>query len=363
MTHSTIRPRAGILEISPYVGGASRIEGVRDVVKLSSNENPHGPSPAAIDAFRATADALHRYPSGDHAALRQAIAEVEGLDADNIVCGAGSDELIAHLCQAYSGPGDEVLHTRHGFAMYRISALAAGAIPVQAPEIDRRVDVDAVLAATGDATRLVFITNPANPAGTMIGATELQSLAEGLPAQALLVLDGAYAEFADDYDGGAKLVAARDNVVMTRTFSKLYGLGGLRIGWCYAPAHVVDVLNRVRGPFNLSETQQKTAEAAIRDRSYAQWCRGENARLREWLSHALAKQGIPSDPSQANFLLARFASEAEARSCEAHLRSCGLLVRDVTGYGFPEALRISIGDEEACRRVADAVKLWRAEAA
>ncbi len=358
-----IRPRPGILDIAPYVGGASRAEGVRDVVKLSSNENPYGPGAAALEAFAATAGQLHRYPSSDHAGLRAAIAEVEGLEAARIVCGAGSDELIALLCRAYAGPGDEVVHTRHGFAMYRISAQAAGATPVEAPERERTVDVDALLAATGEATRLIFVANPANPAGTMLGATDLARLAEGVPPQALLVLDGAYAEFAEGYDGGASLVSARANVVMTRTFSKLYGLGGLRVGWCYAPEHVVDVLDRVRGPFNLSETQQQTAAAAIRDRAHAEWCRTENARLREWLAAALAELGIPSDRSFANFVLARFASSAEADACEAHLRRHGLLVRKVAGYGLPQALRITVGDETSCRRVVDAVALWRADAA
>ncbi len=361
-THS-IRPREGILQIEPYVGGASRIAGVPNVLKLSSNENPHGPSPAAIEAFAATAGRLHRYPSSDHAELRAAIAEVEGLEAGRIVCGAGSDELIALLCQAYAGPGDEVIHTRHGFAMYRISALAAGATPVEVVERERTVDVDAILGAAGPATRLVFVTNPANPSGTMIGQDPLARLAEGLPPQVLLVLDGAYAEFAEGYDGGAGLVARRQNVVMTRTFSKLYGLGGLRIGWAYAPDHVVDVLNRVRGPFNLSETQQRTAEAAMRDRGHAEWCRTENARLRAWLAGELAALGIPSDRSHANYLMARFAAEAEARACDAHLRRHGILVRNVANYGFPEALRITIGDEAACRRVVAAIASWRAAAA
>lgn len=217
------------------------------MVKLSSNENPLGPSPAAVEAYRRAAYDLHRYPSSDHSALRTAIAEVLGLDAGRIICGAGSDEIIAFLCQAYAGPGTEVVHTEHGFAMYRISALAAGATPVEVPERERVTDVDAILAACTDATRLVFIANPNNPTGTMIGLAEIERLAEGLPPQALLVLDGAYAEYVEGYDGGAALVDRRDNVVMTRTFSKLYGLGGLRIGWGYGPAHVIDVLNRVRG--------------------------------------------------------------------------------------------------------------------
>ena len=358
-----IRPHDGIEQITPYVGGASHAEGVANVLKLSSNENPFGPSPAALDAFAQSAGQLHRYPSSDHLSLRTAIAEVNGLDPDRIICGAGSDEIISFLCQAYGGPGTEIVHTEHGFSMYRISALASGATPVEAPERDRVVDVDAVLDAASEATRLVFIANPANPTGTMIGADEIARLADGLPRRALLVLDGAYAEFAEGYDGGASLAEARDNVVVTRTFSKLYGLGGLRVGWGYGPAPVIDALNRVRGPFNLSETQLGTAEAAVRDVAYAEWCRAEIVRMRGWLAEALSRLGLVLDASHANFVLARFAGPAEADACETHLRRQGILVRKVGSYNLPHCLRITVGDEASCRRVADAIAEHRAQAA
>ncbi|MGB0904582.1 MAG: histidinol-phosphate transaminase, partial [Mangrovicoccus sp.] len=304
-----ITPQPGILEIALYQGGASHVAGVTNVVKLSSNENPFGPSPKAIEAYKAAAGQLHRYPSTDHRALREAIAEIHGLPAEQIICGVGSDEVINWLCQAYAGPGDEVLYTEHGFSMYRISALGAGATPVEAPENERVTDVDALLAACTERTKLVFIANPNNPTGTMIGQEALARLADGIPPQAILVLDGAYAEFVDGYDGGASLVASRENVVMTRTFSKLYGLGGLRIGWGYAPQDIIDVLNRLRGPFNLSEGQLAAAEAALRDQAYADKCLAENAKWRAWLASALAEIGVPSDTSCANFILARFASE------------------------------------------------------
>jgi len=354
-----IAPQPGIMEIDLYQGGAAHVAGLDNVVKLSSNENPLGPSPAAIEAYRRAAYDLHRYPSSDHRALRGAIAEVLGLDADRIICGAGSDEVIAFLCQAYAGPGTEVVHTEHGFAMYRISALAAGATPVEVRERERVTDVDAILAACTDATRLVFIANPNNPTGTMIGLAEIERLAEGLPPQALLVLDGAYAEYVEGYDGGAELVDRRDNVVMTRTFSKLYGLGGLRIGWGYGPAHVIDVLNRVRGPFNLSQAALAAAEAAIRDRAYTDHCRAENARWRTWLADALAEIGVPSDVSCANFVLARFANQAEAEACDDYLKTQGLIVRRVAGYNLPQCLRITVGDESACRRVVHAVRQFK----
>ncbi|MFP4327598.1 MAG: histidinol-phosphate transaminase [Paracoccaceae bacterium] len=358
-----IAPQPGILEIAPYVGGESRIEGLANVVKLSSNENPFGPGEAAVEAFRRAAFELHRYPPTDHAALRAAIADVHGLDADRIICGVGSDEIITFLCQAYAGPGTEVIHTEHGFSMYRISALAAGATPVEVPERERITDVDAILSAVSDRTRLVFIANPNNPTGTMIGTAEMARLADALPDHVLLVLDGAYAEYVEGYDGGAALVETRANVVMTRTFSKLYGLGGLRVGWGYGPAEVIDVLNRVRGPFNLSTAALVTAEAAVRDTAWAEKCRAENARLRVWLAEALAEHGVTSDTSMANFILARFASQAEAEACDAFLRGEGLIVRRVAGYKLPECLRITVGDESACRRVAHAVGRFKAGAA
>jgi histidinol-phosphate aminotransferase len=359
---SRIEPQPGIMEIALYEGGKSRIEGMSNVVKLSSNENPFGPSPAAQEAVKRTLHEMHRYPSTDHAELRAAIAEVHGLDVDRIICGVGSDEILAMLCQAYAGPGTEVIHTEHGFALYRIGAFAAGATPVEVPERERVTDVDAILEACTDATRLVFIANPNNPTGTMIGMAEIERLAETLPEQALLVLDGAYAEYVDGYDGGAELVEARDNVVMTRTFSKLYGLGGMRVGWGYAPRAVIDVLNRVRGPFNLSSAALAAAEAAIRDTAYVEKSRGENARLRTWLSGALAEHGVPCDTSKANFVLARFADAEEAGACDAYLQTQGLIVRRVTGYKLPNALRITVGDEPSCRRVAHCIGQFKAGA-
>lgn len=359
---SNITPQPGILDIAPYQGGVSHLPGITNTVKLSSNENPLGPSEAAKEAFRRTAYDMHRYPSSDHAELREAIADVYGLDAGRIICGSGSDEIISLLCQSYAGPGDEVIHTEHGFAMYRISALANGATPVEVPERERLTDVDAILAACTDATRLVFLANPNNPTGTMIGASEMARLADGLPDHVLLVIDGAYAEYVEGYDGGASLVEARPNVVMTRTFSKLYGLGGLRVGWAYGPDHVIAVLSRVRGPFNVSSAALAAAEAAVRDIAWADKCREMNARWRSWLAEALGEHGVPSDISHGNFILARFASQAEAEACDEHLQSQGLIVRRVAGYNLPNALRITVGDESSCRRVAHAVGQFMATA-
>lgn len=357
--NDAIRPQPGIMDIALYEGGKASVAGMTHVVKLSSNENPFGPSGKSKDAFQRSVHQIHRYPPTDHASLRQAIADAYGLDAGRVICGVGSDEIIHFLCQAYAGPKDEVVFTEHGFLMYRISAMAAGATPVEVAERERTTDVDAILRACNRRTKLVFVANPNNPTGTMISAAEVDRLAAGLPPQAILVLDGAYAEFVDGYDGGAALVDRRENVVMTRTFSKIYGLGGLRVGWGYGPRAIIDVLNRVRGPFNLSNTQLDVAEAAVRDQDYVTRCRGENAKMRQWLASALTELGVPSDTSMANFILARFASAQEAEECDHFLQTQGLLVRRVAGYKLPHCLRITIGDESSCRRVAHAIAQFK----
>ena len=357
--NETISPKPGVDRIALYQGGASSLAGRSDVLKLSSNENPIGAPAAAKAAIAAALTDLNRYPPTDHARLRAAIAEVHGLDPARIICGAGSDEIIAFLCQAYAGEGSEVVYTEHGFSMYRISALASGATPVEVPERDRRVDVDAILAGVTDKTRLVFIANPANPTGTMIGGNETARLAAELPPHVILVLDGAYAEYVEGFDGGAALVEARENVVMTRTFSKLYGLGGLRIGWGYGPQAIIDNLNRVRGPFNLSTVQIQAAEAAIRDRDWAETALIENTANRHWLAQALAEMGVSSDASSANFILARFADTAEAEAAEAAFREDGILVRKVGGYGLPHCLRITVGARADCKRVAASLRRFR----
>lgn len=354
-----IRPQPGILDIALYVGGKSHVAGASNVVKLSSNENPFGPSDKVKDAYQRAVHSLHRYPSTDHASLRGAIADVHGIDADRVICGVGSDEVIQWLAQAYAGPRDEVVFTEHGFLMYKICALAVGATPVEVAERERVTDVDAILKACGPRTKLVFIANPNNPTGTMISPAEVARLAAGIPRQAILVLDGAYSEYVEGFDAGLSLIESRDNVIMTRTFSKIYGLGGLRIGWGYGPKHIIDVLNRIRQPFNLSTAQLDAAEAAVRDQDWVNKSRSENTRMRTWLAGALAEAGVPSDVSSANFILARFASAEEAEACDTFLQSQGLLVRRVSGYNLPTCLRITVGDESSCRRVAHAVAQFK----
>ncbi|MEM9043769.1 MAG: histidinol-phosphate transaminase [Pseudomonadota bacterium] len=355
--HPTITPRSGVLEISPYVGGAAKAAGVTRVFKLSSNENPLGPSEKAKEACRRAAASLELYPDGGHTDLRHAIAKQHGLDADRIVCGSGSDEIISLLCNAYSGPGDEVLHSQYGFLMYAISAKAAGATPVWAAERNMTTDVDALIAAITPDTRLVFVANPNSPTGTMVPLEELERLAEELPSHVLLVLDGAYAEFVEEYDGGARLVEARENVVMTRTFSKIHGLGALRLGWCYAPHHVVDVLNRVRGPFNVTVPALAAGEAAIQDSAWVEHCVAENAEWRAWTSAELTRLNIPVVPSHGNFVLAEIGDHAG--DCADYLESQGVLVRKMDGYGLPRHLRISIGTSEGCNALIKSIRDWQ----
>lgn len=349
--NDAIRPQPGILQIALYVSGESKVAGKTEVLKLSSNENPYGPSPKAKAAFAEAVSSLHRYPSTDHAELRRAIGEIHGLDPERIVCGVGSDEVLQFVTQAYAGPGDECITTEHGFSMYPILAHAAGAVPVTVAERERRIDVDAILAAVTARTKVVFIANPANPTGTMVAEAELRRLAEGLGGGVILVLDGAYAEFAEGFDGGVSLVEEFPNVVMTRTFSKIHGLGGLRIGWGYARREIIDVLNRVRQPFNLSLAQMAAAEAAVRDVDFTRFCATENARWRDFLRNGLVQMGIACDESFANFVLARFASAEEADAADRALKDDGILVRKVAGYGLPQCLRITVGDEAACRRI------------
>jgi len=349
-----LQARPGIMEIAPYVGGESAIDGLEQVVRLASNENALGASPKALEAYRAQAASLNRYPDGGALALRQAIAETLGLEAERIVCGAGSDELIALLTRAYAGPGDEVLYSRHGFLMYPISAKGVGASPVAAPERDLTADVDALLAAVTERTRILFLANPNNPTGSYLPAAEVARLHAGLPDSVLLVIDAAYAEYVDaeDYTDGSDLVEAHDNVVMTRTFSKIHGLTALRLGWVYCPPGVADVLNRLRGPFNVSAPALAAGVAAIRDRDYLVACREQNRKLRTSFVEGLKRLNLRAAPSQGNFVLVRFGDAAGAAE---HLKSHGILVRRMDSYGLAQHLRITIGSEAEMARVLEAL--------
>ncbi len=357
------RPKPGILDIAPYVGGESKIPGVKRVIKLASNESPLGPSPKAIAAYRKAAKELHRYPDGGADHLRAALAELYGLEAERIVCGAGSDELIAMLCRAYAGEGDEVLYSEYGFLMYAISAKSAGATPVKAPERELTADVDALLARVTPKTRLVFLANPNNPTGTYLGNDAVERLRDRLPADVLLVIDAAYAEYVDrnDYSPGIDLVRAHPNVVMTRTFSKIYGLAALRLGWAYCPPAIADVLHRVRGPFNVGTAAQVAGAAALRDLGHTARAKHHNDRWRPWLARELEAIGLAVAPSVGNFVLARFpAGAAQAAAADAFLKKNGVIVRAMKGYGLPDCLRITVGMDDENEAVVAALRAFMA---
>ena len=352
-------PRPGILDVQPYVGGESRLAGHTHVIKLASNESALGPSPHAMEAFRGEAARMHIYPDGHATEFRKALGAHHGLDPARIVCGAGSDELLQLLCRAYAGPGDEVVYSRHGFSIYPIAAQACGAKPVAAPEVELTASVDKLLAAVTPRTKIVFLANPNNPTGTYISADELKRLRAGLAANILFVVDSAYAEFvgANDYSAGVELVDAGDSTVMTRTFSKIYAMGGMRLGWAYCPPAVADVLNRVRGPFNVSSAAMAAGKAALEDTKFVALAREHNDYWRPWLAAELAKIGIKTVPSVANFVLARFADQPgkDAAAANAHLRKRGIIVRAMGSYHLPDSLRVTVGQGDELRALVAAL--------
>ena len=349
------RPRPGVLDIEAYVPGKSEAPGLARVFKLSSNESPLGPSQKTIAAYRSVADQLQDYPDGSASALREAIARTFGLDPARIVCGAGSDDLLNLLARAYLRDGDEAIHTTHGFLVYPIATLGAGGKPVVAAEKNYTADVDAILAAVTPRTRIVFLANPNNPTGTYIPFDAVKRLHAGLPADVVLVLDAAYAEYVrrNDYESGIELVATSDNVVMCRTFSKIYGLAALRLGWLYGPAHIVDAVNRIRGPFNVNLPAIAAGIAAIQDSAHVEMSREHNTRWLAWLTEEIGKLGLQVTPSVANFVLIHFpATEGHsAKDADAFLTARGLILRQVGAYKLPNALRMSVGTEEANRLV------------
>jgi histidinol-phosphate aminotransferase len=354
---SAPRPRADVFSVHSYVGGESAIPGVTRIIKLSSNEGAFGPPPAAVAALAEMGAGMHRYPDGGMFKLRAAIGAAFGLDPARIVCGNGSDELLALLIQAYGGPGSELIMSAHGFSIYEIAGKLAGCTVVKAPERDLTADVDAMLGLVSAATRLVFLANPNNPTGTLLTQAEMERLRAGLPDEVLLVLDGAYAEYVEraDYDAGVKLVDAGENTVMTRTFSKIFGLGGARLGWAYAPAAIVDVLNRVRPPFNVSSTVAAAAIAALADPDWLATGRAHNAKARDQLAVRLRAAGLRVHSSEANFLLVDFGAPARAVAADTYLRARGIIVRNVASYGLPDCLRVTIGTDEECDLVGAAL--------
>src|ERR1700754_3971360 len=354
-------PNPGILDIAPYTPGKSRErEPGRKVFKLSANETPFGPSPKAIEAFKAAADHLEDYPEGTSRVLREAIGRAFGLDPDRIICGAGSDEILNLLAHTYLGHGDEAISTAHGFLVYPIATMANGGVNVVAPETDLTADVDAILKLVSPRTKLVWLANPNNPTGTYIPFDEVKRLRAGLPGHVLLVLDAAYADYVsrNDYELGLELVATTENTVMTHTFSKIHGLAALRVGWMFGCPHIVDAVNRIRGPFNVSTPAMLAAVAAIEDTAHVQMSKAFTEQWRGWLTEEIGKLGLKVTPSVANFVLIHFPTDKgrTADEADAYLTKRGLVLRGLKNYKLPHALRMTIGTEEANRLVVDGLR-------
>lgn len=352
-------PKPGILDIAPYTPGKSGAGLSGRVFKLSANETPLGPSPKAIAAYKAAADHLEDYPEGTSRALREAIGRTFGLDPARIICGAGSDELLNYLANTYLGVGDEAIHTAHGFLVYPIATMANGATNVIAPERNFTADADAILARVTPRTKMVWLANPNNPTGTYMPFDEVKRLRTQLPSNVLLVIDAAYSEYVskNDYEAGIELVATTDNTVMTRTFSKIHGLASLRVGWMYGPEHIIDAVNRLRGPFNVSTPAMLAAIAAIEDTAHVDMARAHNETWRAWLTDEVKKLGLTVTPSAANFILIHFPLEKgkTAEDADAFLTKRGLILRALKNYKLPYALRMTVGTEEANRLVVAAL--------
>ena len=352
--------RPGLLKIAPYVGGEADAPGAERVIRLAANEGAFGPSPKAVAAYRAAAGEIHRYPDGGSRALVEALARRHGVEPGTIVCGNGSDELLSLLALAYAGPGDEVVYSAHGFLIYGIAARSVGALPVAAPERNLTADVDALLAAVTKKTRILFLANPNNPTGSYLPESELRRLHAGLPDNVLLVIDAAYAEFvsAGDYISGQELATEFANVVMTRTFSKVYALGGLRLGWALCPPAVAAGLQRIRGPFNINSAAQAAGLAALEDGEFVGAAVLHNHQAKRWFAERLKGLGLVVHPSEANFLLVSFEGWGNAEAVRQFLKARGILVRQMTAYGLPQCLRITIGRSEELREVVDALSAY-----
>jgi histidinol-phosphate aminotransferase len=354
-------PNPGILDIAPYTPGKSPVpEPGRKVFKLSANETPFGPSPKAVAVYKQAAAHLEDYPEGTSRVLREAIGRAFGLDPDRIICGAGSDEILNLLAHVYLGHGDEAISTTHGFLVYPIATKANGAVSVVAPETHFTADVDAILKLVSPRTKLVWLANPNNPTGTYLPFDEVKRLRAGLPPHVLLVLDAAYSDYVsrNDYEIGIELVATTENTVMTHTFSKIHGLAALRVGWMFGPAHIVDALNRIRGPFNVSTPAMLAAVAAIEDTEHQQMSKVHTEKWRHWLTEEITKLGLTVTPSVANFVLIHFPQDKgkTAADADAFLTKRGLVLRALSNYRLPHALRMTIGTEEANRLVLEGLR-------
>jgi histidinol-phosphate aminotransferase len=358
----TIAPRSGVMQIETYVPGRSDVAGVKRVYKLSSNESPFGPSPKAIAAYESAERSLGVYPEGTSRILREAIAGHFGLAPDRIICGNGSDEILHLIANAYLRPNDEVLFGAHAFNLYKIASLANSAVPIEIPEPELKMELDRVIERVSARTRMVYVANPNNPTGSYVSASDMRRLKAALPNDALLVIDAAYAEYVkrNDYEAGIELVSTSDNVIMTRTFSKIYGLAGIRIGWAYCPKGVAEVLNRVRAPFNVNIAAQRAAAVALEDNDFVERARNHNETWRTWLIEQIRAMGLRVDDSVANFVLIHF-TQAPGRSAadaDRFLMQRGVILRGCGSYGLPQCLRLTVGNEEANKAAVEALRAF-----
>ena len=348
---SNIKPLSHFYNMPLYKSGESTILGKDNVVKLSANENMNGPCNEVLTQLAYYSKNIFEYPDSDHFALRRKIGELHDIDPNRIICGAGSDEIIQLLCRCFCEKNDEVIYTEHGFLMYKLSALAAGAKPVEIKENNRTASVENIYAGITNRTKIIFLANPNNPTGTMISEIEIEKLLNKIPNNILLVLDGAYAEYVNSFDGGISLVNKFANLFVTRTFSKIFGLGGLRVGWGYGAKDITDVLNSVRSPFNVSSLGLKMAELSLADVNFVNEQRDLNKVNRDKLRNNLLGLGLKIDQSFANFLLLRFESEEQANKIDLSLKEKGFILRKVSSYGLPKCLRLSIGNKEICEKI------------
>ncbi len=356
------QPRPAVMTIDAYVPGGAKVAEVNRVLKLSANEGPFGPPPAAREAAVKAAAEMNRYPDGGSVELRAAIGARFGLDPARIVCGTGSDELIQHICHIYGGPGTDIVMSMHGFTMYQIAGTYAGSRVLKAPEINLTTHVDSMLGAVTPETTIVFVANPNNPTGSLLPESEMQRLRDGLRPDILLVLDSAYAEYveAPGYNAGERMVDAGENTIMLRTFSKIFGLGGMRVGWGYGPPAVIDAINRVRGVFNVNFIAQAAAVAALAAPGWVEMNKAHNTLWRAKLAAALEKAGVTAHPTEGNFILADFATADRAKAMDAFFKSRGIIVRGMGAYDLPHCLRITVGTDEECGLVAEAVSAFMA---
>lgn len=345
-------------EIENYVPGKASL-GDKKVIKLSSNENALGASPKAVSAYKNHAEKIFRYADGSCSSLRESLAKKNRIAAERIVCGAGSDEIIALLTQAFAGVGDEIIYSEHGFLMYPISAKRVGAKAVKVKEKNLRTDVDAVISAINSKTKIIFLANPNNPTGSYIPKAEVDHLIEKMPKNILLVLDHAYEEFVDvaDYPNALELVNKHENVVVTRTFSKIYGLASLRIGWSYSSAYIAEALNKVRGPFNVGGPAQAAAVAALEDDEFLNASKNHNKKwLKIFFDELVGSAKIKAWPSVANFILLDFGAREKCQAANQKLLAEGIILREMSGYGLPNCLRTTIGTDEENKKLLEILK-------